>query len=94
MGHNPADRVLIVSDDVTRLTPVDRIIPALLGRLNAAEAVWAQIGASALILREEILPGVMRGEFVGGRFGCLPVVTKAGAFGEDDTLNQLVNAMK
>jgi len=32
----PGDRVLIVSDDATRLTPVDRMLPALLRRLNAA----------------------------------------------------------
>ena len=32
----PESRVIIVSDDNTRLTPSDRIIPALLDRLNAA----------------------------------------------------------
>lgn len=61
---------------------------------DTAESVWARIGASALIIREEILPGLMRGEFVGGRFNGLPVVTKAGAFGQAETLNQLVNSMK
>lgn len=39
----PTDRVMIVSDDVTRLTPVDRIIPPLLGRLNQAGVSDAQI---------------------------------------------------
>lgn len=32
----PTDRVLLVSDDNTRLTPADRIVPALLARLNRA----------------------------------------------------------
>lgn len=32
----PKDRVMIVSDDNTRLTPADRIIPPLLARLNMA----------------------------------------------------------
>lgn len=32
----PDDRVIIVSDDNTRLTPADRIMPPLLERLNAA----------------------------------------------------------
>ncbi len=32
----PTDRVLLVSDDNTRLTPADRMIPALLRRLNLA----------------------------------------------------------
>jgi nickel-dependent lactate racemase len=37
------DRVIIVSDDTTRLTPVDRMIPALLRRLNAAGVPDADI---------------------------------------------------
>jgi nickel-dependent lactate racemase len=32
----PTDKVLFVSDDTTRLTPVDRMLPALLRRLDAA----------------------------------------------------------
>ena len=32
----PSDRVLLVSDDNTRMTPVDRMMPPLIGRLNAA----------------------------------------------------------
>ncbi|MEN8809058.1 MAG: nickel-dependent lactate racemase [Desulfobacterales bacterium] len=32
----PGDRVLIISDDITRLTPSDRLIPPLLARLNRA----------------------------------------------------------
>jgi len=61
---------------------------------DTAEAFWHRINASALIIREEILPGLMRGEFVGGPFSGLSVVTKAGAFGHADTLNQLVNSFK
>jgi len=40
----PGDRVIIVSDDNTRLTPSDRIIPALLNRLNMAGVPDEQIG--------------------------------------------------
>lgn len=32
----PTDTVLLVTDDVTRLTPADRIVPPILDRLNAA----------------------------------------------------------
>jgi lactate racemase len=39
----PGDRVMLVSDDVTRLTPVDRIIPRLLDRLNRAGVADEQI---------------------------------------------------
>ena len=40
----PDDRVMIVSDDNTRLTPADRIIPPLLERLNAAGIPDERIG--------------------------------------------------
>lgn len=40
----PDDRVLLVSDDNTRLTPVDRMIPPLLDRLNAAGVPDGRIG--------------------------------------------------
>jgi nickel-dependent lactate racemase len=39
----PIDKVLIVSDDTTRLTPVDRMLPALVGRLGAAGVPDANI---------------------------------------------------
>ncbi len=39
----PGDRVMLVSDDVTRLTPVDRIIPRLLDRFNRAGIADQQI---------------------------------------------------
>ena len=61
---------------------------------DTAESFWHQIGASALLIREEILSGLMRGEFVGGPRNGLRVVTKAGAFGHAETLNQLVNSLK
>lgn len=61
---------------------------------DTADAFWHQIGARALLIREEILPGLMRGEFVGGPRHGLPVVTKAGAFGNVDTLKQLINSLE
>ncbi len=39
----PGDRVVLVSDDNTRLTPADRILPPLLERLNAAGVPDADI---------------------------------------------------
>ncbi len=61
---------------------------------DTAEAFWRQIGACGLLIREEILPGLMRGEFIGGPRNGFSVVTKAGAFGHADTLNQLINSLK
>lgn len=93
-AHNP-DRV--VRGLSTVAAAVLRAIEAggvFLSGGDTAEAVRHRIGASALLIRQEILPGLMCGEFVGGPHHGLPVVTKAGAFGRTDTLNQLINALK
>ena len=56
----PGDRVILVSDDLTRLTPADRIIPPMLARLNAAgvpderiECIMA-LGTHRYMTREEM----------------------------------------
>ncbi|RPH48927.1 MAG: four-carbon acid sugar kinase family protein, partial [Desulfobacteraceae bacterium] len=57
---------------------------------DTAESVCKKIGAKAISLIEEVLPGLMRGELIGGRHDRLSVVTKAGAFGSPQTLVQLL----
>jgi uncharacterized protein YgbK (DUF1537 family) len=56
---------------------------------DTATAVLGAIEASGIRLQAEILPGVIRGKVMGGDGDGLPVITKAGAFGEPDTLVQL-----
>jgi uncharacterized protein YgbK (DUF1537 family) len=56
---------------------------------DTAAAVLGAIEASGVRLQIEILPGVIRGTVLGGADDGLPVITKAGAFGEPDTLLQL-----
>jgi uncharacterized protein YgbK (DUF1537 family) len=60
---------------------------------DTAEAVWRQTGAEAILLIEEVLPGLTRGQFIGGRLNGLPVVTKAGTFGTPQTLVQLLKLL-
>ena len=60
----PMDRVLLVSDDNTRATPVDRMIPPLLRRLNRAGVADGQIaclialGTHRYMTEEEIVAKV------------------------------------
>jgi uncharacterized protein YgbK (DUF1537 family) len=56
---------------------------------DTAAAVLGAIEANGVRLQVEILPGVIRGTVIGGAGDGLPVITKAGAFGEPDTLLQL-----
>jgi len=53
---------------------------------DTATAVLVAIGASGIRLRREIVPGVATGTIIGALMDGLPVVTKAGAFGKEDTL--------
>jgi D-threonate/D-erythronate kinase len=56
---------------------------------NTAELVCDTIGAAAIRLQDELLPGIPLGIFHGGLLDGLPVATKAGGFGDE---NALVNA--
>jgi uncharacterized protein YgbK (DUF1537 family) len=56
---------------------------------DTAAAVWRHLGASAVRLAGEVLPGVIWGTWVGGAMAARPVITKAGAFGAPETLLRL-----
>ncbi|MCJ7549474.1 MAG: hypothetical protein MUQ30_07315, partial [Anaerolineae bacterium] len=53
---------------------------------DAAIAVGRALGATAMRLRGEVEPGVPWGQLIGGGWDGLGVVTKAGGFGNADTL--------
>ena len=53
---------------------------------DTADAVLNAIGGGGIKILGEVLPGVVRGKLIGGSMDGLAVVTKAGAFGRDDTL--------
>ena len=53
---------------------------------DTASSVLGAISANGIRLGREILPGVAKGMIIGDLMDGLPVVTKAGAFGQEDTL--------
>lgn len=53
---------------------------------DTASAVLEAIGARGIRLHGEILPGMPEGILTGGLMDAVPVVTKAGAFGQRETL--------
>jgi uncharacterized protein YgbK (DUF1537 family) len=53
---------------------------------DTADAVLNAAGAGGIHIHGEVLPGVVSGRLMGGTLEGLAVVTKAGAFGRDDTL--------
>jgi uncharacterized protein YgbK (DUF1537 family) len=53
---------------------------------DTADAVITAAGAKGIRLLGEVVTGVVQGTLIAGPLDGLPVVTKAGAFGRDDTL--------
>jgi uncharacterized protein YgbK (DUF1537 family) len=53
---------------------------------DTADAVLSAIEAKGIRISGEIVAGVVQGVLLGGPLNGMPVVTKAGAFGREDTL--------
>jgi uncharacterized protein YgbK (DUF1537 family) len=60
---------------------------------DTAMAVFAPLGIEGIEIGGELLEGIMAGRITGGRFSNAQVVTKAGAFGEDDALLRVVRLL-
>ena len=58
-----------------------------------AAAVCAALGAHTLRLRGELQPGVALGELADGAQAGLPVVTKAGGFGGERAIADILSAL-
>mgnify|MGYP000070743788 CR=1 FL=1 len=52
------------------------------------------MGASGTLIKDEILPGIPYGYFISEDFKDLPVVTKAGAFGQKDALIKIIDFLR
>ncbi len=57
---------------------------------DTAAAVCSALAVTALWLRGEVQPGIAWGALLDGALPGLPVVTKAGGFGDDDVLEVAV----
>ena len=60
---------------------------------DTAMAVLAPLGIEGIEIGGELLEGIMAGRITGGRFSDAQVATKAGAFGKDDALLQVVRRL-
>jgi len=61
---------------------------------DGASQVLAALGASGIALVDEVTGGVPLGTLTGGPAAGLPIVTKAGGFGDDDVLIRAARAIR
>jgi len=92
-GYMPQYRHLmarILGDIVTRALSLCDITGLFLCGGDVARAVCGDQGIQALRILGTLQPGVIAGEAVGQHYNGLRVVTKAGGFGSEDALLQVV----
>jgi len=75
------------------LAAADKIGLILIGG-DTAIKLYRNLQADAIRIEGEVQPGVPHGRWVGGRLDGQPVVTKAGGFGQADTLAKAVAFLK
>jgi D-threonate/D-erythronate kinase len=75
------------------LAAADKIGLILIGG-DTAIKLYRNLQAAAIRIEGEVQPGVPHGRWVGGRLDGQPVVTKAGGFGQADTLTRAVAFLK
>jgi uncharacterized protein YgbK (DUF1537 family) len=61
---------------------------------DIAVAACSALGASGIALQGEVEPGVPWGRLVGGQFGDLLAVTKAGGFGAPETFARAIDFLR
>ena len=88
LSQSMVDQLGRIARRVIDAAPVSGIV--LTGGDTAA-SVCRAISASGIALLDEILPGIPLGEIIGGPFEGLVVVTKAGAFGDERALADVLN---
>lgn len=79
---------------VRRALAVDRPAALVLTGGETARAVCGALGAGTLEVAREITPGIPLCRLLGGPHAGLPIVTKAGGFGDQDTLVMVVRALE
>jgi uncharacterized protein YgbK (DUF1537 family) len=102
IGHVADGKNVFSAEDVldgfSRLVGeiVTRFLPAglFLSGGDTADAILQVIGTQFIILKNEVLPGLIGGILSGGLMDGKPVVTKAGAFGNPDDLVEIYRRLK
>lgn len=61
---------------------------------DTALAICKSLGAFGIIVTDEIVPGIPLGRLVGGPYAGMPVVTKAGSFGEQDAISRAIRFLE
>ncbi len=91
---NCPDVVLFLGELVRRIVPGIPLGGLVMTGGDTARAVCGALGVVAIRVLGEVLPGIPCGELRGGLCPSLPVVTKAGGFGQAESLEQVLRFLR
>jgi uncharacterized protein YgbK (DUF1537 family) len=61
---------------------------------DTAQSVINILGAEGVEIEGELLEGIVKGHLIGGEWGGLTVITKAGGFGKEDALKKIIEIIE
>lgn len=61
---------------------------------DTAVKIIKSVGANGIIIREEFLPGIPYGVLFNGKLNMIPIITKAGGFGQEDAIIKAIERLK
>jgi len=84
--------VVLLALEASKVEPRD--LALILTGGETAQHVINGFGTEGIEIEGELLEGIVRGHLIGGDWGGLTVVTKAGAFGKEDALEKIVRMIE
>jgi uncharacterized protein YgbK (DUF1537 family) len=84
--ESPAAAAMGLARLACEVIQADGVEGVFLSGGDTAEAFFSASGGETIRLEREVLPGLVLGRWLGGLADGLPVITKAGAFGQEQTL--------
>ena len=61
---------------------------------DTAQSVINILGAEGVEIEGELLEGIVKGHLIGGEWGGLTIITKAGGFGKEDALKKIIEIIE
>jgi len=89
-----SEKIASALGKIAYITAEEEIAGIILTGGAIATAVLKTMGAIGVKVLNEIMPGIPIGRIIGSKFNGLKIITKAGAFGDQDALSNSIRQIK
>ncbi|WP_455368046.1 four-carbon acid sugar kinase family protein [[Eubacterium] cellulosolvens] len=92
--HQISEEISTALGQLAGMVAKEKISGIILTGGAIAIKAFKTIGALGFQVKEEVMPGIPIGQIIGGRLDGLHVITKAGAFGDEDALIRCIKTLR